>query len=128
MSDALEERAPRILLVDDEPLLTMLIGDLLSEFGCEVVGPADSVEAALALIESEGSALDGALLDVALRKGDSYPIADLLGLRGVPYAFVTGHGVGGLAPAFRNCLTLAKPFTPDDLQEIVTRLVSLRGR
>ncbi len=128
MADASEDRAPRILLVDDEPLLSMLIGDLLSEFGCDVVGPADTVEAAVALIEAEGEALDGALLDVALRKGDSYPIAETLGLRGVPYAFVTGHGVGGLAPAFRSALTLSKPFTPDDLQEIVARLVAERGR
>lgn len=118
----------RLLLVDDDPLLGMLIGDWLSEIGCEVVGPAENVPKALDLVASEGEALDGALLDVTLREGDSYAVAEALGLRGIPYAFVTGHGVGGLAPAYRNALILTKPFLAEDLQLIVNRLALLRAR
>lgn len=106
----------------------MLIGDLLSEFGYEVVGPAGDVEAALALVAGEGETLDGALLDVVLGRSESYPIAVALDRIGVPYAFVTGHGLGGLDAAFHSARTLAKPFTPDELQAMAARLVALRRR
>lgn len=65
--------APRLLLVDDDPILAILVADWLSESGCEVVGPARTVKAALELVEKEGEALDGALLDVALDRGDLIP-------------------------------------------------------
>jgi CheY-like chemotaxis protein len=122
-AERLDLAATRLLLVDDDPLLGMLIGDWLSEIGCVVVGPVESAAKALAVIASEGVALDGALLDVTLREGDSYEVADALGLRGVPYAFVTGHGVDGLAPAYRRSLVLSKPFMPEDLQKMITRLL-----
>ncbi len=119
--------APRLLLVDDDPILAILVADWLSESGCEVVGPARTVKAALELVEKEGEALDGALLDVALDRGDSYPVADALALLGVPYAFVTGHGLGGLAPGYRDVPVLTKPFQSEDLQRTIDRLVASRG-
>ena len=111
--------APRLLLADDDPLLSMLVEDWLVDLGCEVVGPAASVASALGLVEKEGDKLDGALIDVRLADGDSYPLADVLALRGIPYAFVTGHGVGGLAPAYRRALTLSKPFMIEDLKAMI---------
>jgi DNA-binding NtrC family response regulator len=120
--------APRILVADDDALLSMLIGDWLVEAGCEIVGPAASVATALGLLETEGDRLDGALIDLQLTDGDSYPLADALSRRGVPFAFVTGHGVSGLAPAYRKALTLSKPFMIEDLQVMVERLCSLRAR
>jgi CheY-like chemotaxis protein len=120
--------APRLLLVDDDPILAILVADWLSECGCEVVGPARTVQAALELVETEGDALDGALLDVALESGESYPIADALALNGVPFAFVTGHGLGGLAPGYRDMLVLTKPFQFEDLQRVIDRLTALRHR
>jgi CheY-like chemotaxis protein len=106
----------------------MLIGDWLRELGCEVVGPAENVARALEFIEAEGEALDAAMLDVTLREGESYAIADALKLRGIPFAFVTGHGVGGLAAGYRNAPLLDKPFMPDDLRQMVARLVALKTR
>ncbi|WP_298352048.1 response regulator [Rhodoblastus sp.] len=120
--------APRLLLVDDDPILAILVADWLSECGCDVVGPARTVKAALDLVETEGEALDGALLDVALESGESYPVADALALFGVPYAFVTGHGLGGVAPGYRHAPVLAKPFQFEDLQRMIDRLVVLRGK
>ncbi|MCI4680142.1 response regulator [Rhodoblastus acidophilus] len=120
--------AVRLLLVDDDPMLGLLVADWLSESGCEVVGPARTVKAALDLVEKERDALDAALLDVALDRGNSYPVADALALYGVPFAFVTGHGLGGLAPAYREAPILTKPFQFDDLQRIIDRLVAVRGR
>jgi CheY-like chemotaxis protein len=119
---------PRLLLVDDDPILAILVADWLSEFGCEVVGPARTVEAALQLVEQEGEALDGALLDVALDCGDSYPVADALALNDIPFAFVTGHGLGGVAPDYRAAPVLTKPFQFEDLQRTIENLVSLRAR
>lgn len=119
--------APRLLLVDDDPILAILVSEWLSESGCEVVGPARTLEAALELVEKEGDALDGALLDVALGRGKSYPVADALALNGVPYAFVTGHGLGGVAPGYRDAPILTKPFQFEDLQRMIDRLVAMRG-
>jgi hypothetical protein len=65
---------------------------------------------------------------VALESGDSYPVADALALQGVPYAFVTGHGLGGLAPGYREAPILTKPFQFEDLQRMIDRLVASRGR
>jgi CheY-like chemotaxis protein len=126
--ESLDLPVTRLLLVDDDPLLGMLIGDWLGEIGCEVVGPVESVAKALVLIEAEAATLDGALLDVTLREGDSYEVADALTLRGVPYAFVTGHGVDGLAPAYRRSLVLSKPFMPEDLQKMIARLLEQKVR
>lgn len=120
--------APRLLLVEDDFLLGMLMGDWLGEFGCVVLGPLGNVALALDTIAREGEALDGALLDVTLREdGDSYAIADALTLRGIPFAFVTGHGVGGLAPRHRQTPILTKPFQLDELQNIVGLLVRRRA-
>ena len=120
--------APRILVADDDALLGMLICDWLNEAGCDILGPVASVASALGLVEKEADRLDGALIDVQLADGNSYPLADVLALRGIPYAFVTGHGVSGLAPAYRHALTLGKPFMIEELQVMVERLYSLRAR
>jgi CheY-like chemotaxis protein len=79
---------PRILVVDDEPLVSMLVEDWLVELGCEVVGPARSVQEGL---DMAGSAdLDGAILDINLGGNNSYAVAETLERRGVPFAFATG--------------------------------------
>ncbi len=119
---------PRILVADDDALLSMLIGDWLIEAGCDIVGPVSSIAGAINMLENEGHRLDGALIDLQLTDGASYPLADVLAKRGIPYAFVTGHGVGGLAPAYRQALTLSKPFMIEELQGMVDRLCSQRPR
>ena len=79
---------PRILVLDDEPLISMLVEDWLTELGCEVVGPARSVEEGL---DIAGSAeLDAAILDVNLGGKNSFLVADALKQRGIPFAFATG--------------------------------------
>jgi CheY-like chemotaxis protein len=83
---------PRILLVEDEALVAMMMEDLLEELGCEVAGSFASVAAALAWLEGEGRRLDGALLDVNLGAGEMvFPVARLLQARGVPVVFATGY-------------------------------------
>src|SRR5665213_1531012 len=99
---------PRILLLDDEPLIAMMMADWLTELGCETVGPADTVATALQLIEETG--VDGAILDVSLGDGSSFAVAQALRRRGIPFAFATGHGADKLADGFADTLLLPKPF------------------
>jgi len=82
----------RILVLEDEPLIAMMVEDLLIDLGCIVVGPAMHLEEGFELAARE--ALDAAVLDVNINGGRSYPVADLLAQRGIPRLFATGYGHG----------------------------------
>jgi CheY-like chemotaxis protein len=113
---------PRILVVDDEPLVSMLVENWLVELGCEVVGPARSVQQGL---DMAGSAeLDGAILDVNLGGYNSYLVAEALKQRGVPFAFTTGDGSIDAESGFSDPILLSKPF---DFEEVKTVLGKLLG-
>jgi CheY-like chemotaxis protein len=114
----------RVLVVEDDAVLAMLVEDWLVELGYAVAGPANNVEGALALVEREGAALGAGLVDVSLGKDNSYPIAAALRRRGVPFAFVTGHDARELAADFRDAPTLTKPFSCEDLTQILARLTA----
>jgi CheY-like chemotaxis protein len=104
-----EERRVRVLVVEDEALVAMLIEDMLVELGHHVVGPAGHLEAALPLARE--AEIDVAILDVNLGRDRSYPVADLLRERRIPFVFATGYGSAGLAEAYRDLtITLKKPF------------------
>jgi CheY-like chemotaxis protein len=113
--------APRVLVVEDEPLIAMLVQEWLEDLNCEVVGPAASVTGALELIA--GVKLDGAVLDVSLGKEESFPIADELRKRGVPFAFATGYGADGLEARFAGTQVLAKPFEQKLFRDVVSRMI-----
>ena len=99
---------PRILVVEDEALIALVLEDWLADLACETVGPAASAHAALGLIES--TKLDAAILDVTLREGDSFAVAEALRARNVPFAFATGHGPASIDARFRDAPILVKPF------------------
>src|SRR5579883_3168389 len=103
----------RILLVEDEVLVAMMIEEVLLEFGCEVVGPVSRIDAARAAIEDNG--LDCALLDINLRGQPVYPVAELLAEHGVPFGFVTGYGAAGVPAKFGTHPVLQKPFDSQDV-------------
>ena len=112
---------PRILVLDDEPLISMMMQDWLADLSCETIGPVHSVRDALDLIGS--TALDGAILDVSLGAEDCYPVADRLRELGIPIAFATGYGPGGVASRFKGALILPKPFTFEGVKDVVAKLV-----
>ena len=116
---------PRILVVEDEPLIAMLVEDWLAELACEAAGPVGSVAAALALVE--GGALDGAILDVSLEGGDSFAVADALRSRNVPFVFATGHGTERIAERFKDAPTLAKPYDFERVRAAVAVLLGGGG-
>jgi CheY-like chemotaxis protein len=112
---AAEERikARRVLLVEDEAMVAMLVEDMLSDFGCEVVGPLARVEEAVAAAGQGG--VDIAILDVNLAGKETYPVADALAEKGIPFVFATGYGAGGLRDGYKDRPTLQKPFQQSEL-------------
>ena len=115
----------RILVVEDEAIVAMLIEDMLDELGYAVVGPTARTAEALAQIDKE--AIDGAILDVNLGDEPSYRVADALIERGVPFIFVTGYGEAGLDAAYRQHPVVQKPFTRDRLEQALTAHVCAAG-
>ena len=113
----------RLLVVEDETLVAMMVEDILSDFGCVVVDVAGTLERGLQLAADRDLALDGAILDVNLGGEKVYPIADALSARGVPYVFATGYGLAGIAPAYAHAPALAKPYEPRVLEEAVSAFV-----
>jgi len=111
----------RILVVEDEMLLAMMVQDLILELGGEVVGPAASVGDALSLIR--GQKVDGAVLDVNLGRETVYPVAHALNLAEVPFVFVTGYDPASLEEPHRGHATIQKPFSTEDFGEaLIQRL------
>lgn len=108
MTETLKGR--RILVVEDESLVAMLLETILDDMGCETVGPISNVAEAVRLIEG-GEPLHGALLDVNVAGFEVFPAAMALEARGVPFVFSTGYGEGGLPEEWKGRITLQKPFT-----------------
>jgi len=107
----------RALIVEDEAMVAMLLEDCLQEIGCLVVATASKLEEALALAGS--AEIDFAILDLNLSGKLSYPVADALAARGIPFVFSSGYGAGALPPHFQHRPTIGKPFHPDELEAAV---------
>lgn len=97
----------RILVVEDEYFIADAMQRGLKREGAVVVGPAPSIEEALALIDSEP--VDAAVIDLNLGGEKAFPVADALQVRGVPFLFTTGYGVSDIPPAWRHVRRLEKP-------------------
>jgi CheY-like chemotaxis protein len=112
----------KVLVVEDEALVSMLVEDMLTDLGCTVVGPAAEIEEALKLASSAD--IDAALLDVNLGGRPIFPVADALRARGVPYAFASGYGEAGISEDHRGSAVLQKPFREADLRRVLEGLVA----
>lgn len=112
----------RALVVEDEAMVAMLIEDSLQEMGCVVAATASTLDRAVALAAE--AAVDFAILDLNLSGKLSFPAAEALAARGVPFVFSTGYGAGALPERFRQVPTIGKPFSPSELEEAVARALS----
>jgi len=110
----------RVLLVEDEAIIAIMLEDMLADLGCEVVGPVASLAEAIRLARSE--ALAGAFLDVNLGGESIYPVADLLAARDVPFVFVSGYGPAGIEARYGDAIILSKPILDADLERAVAAL------
>ncbi|WP_448664551.1 response regulator [Sphingomonas sp. CJ20] len=113
----------KILIVEDEPLIAMMLEDFLDALDREHAGTMDNVAAALSRIDEGG--IDAAILDVNLRAGEqSWPIAARLAALGIPFVLATGGAGDMIAPEFRDRPVLSKPFTMDGVEKALDALTA----
>ena len=112
----------RILVVEDDMMIAVIIEEVLQNLGCVVIGPVGKLDTALRLANEE--VLDAAILDVTIRGGETFPVAERLQARGVPFALASGYGDWALPEAFQNQARLTKPFTVHELETQVRALSS----
>jgi DNA-binding response OmpR family regulator len=117
-------KGSRVLVVEDEMLVSLLIEDILTDEGCTIVGPYDRFEGALVAARNE--TIDLAVLDVNLAGVKVFPVAEALAERGIPFLFLSGYGQGVVPAAHPEWRVCSKPFRPGDLasmlrEQLVTR-------
>ncbi|WP_265570614.1 response regulator [Sphingomicrobium nitratireducens] len=113
----------RILIVEDEPLIAMMLEDFLDTLGHEVVATCESVEEGLAAVERGG--IDAAILDVNLRGESVWPVARKLQEAGVPFILASGGHVEEPPAGFESIPVLAKPYTIDRVKPLLAETLSL---
>jgi two-component SAPR family response regulator len=116
----------RVLVVEDETMIAVLIEDILGAMECTIVGPVGKLETALKLARDE--TFDIAILDITIRGGKVYPVAEELIARGIPFAFASGYGDWALPPSLRDRRRLMKPFNAAALEEQVRLLCAEAAR
>ena len=114
----------RVLVVEDESLVAMLLETILEDMGCTPVGPTGTVEDGLAIV-ADPAPLDAALLDVNVAGRQVFPVAEALKARGVPFVFSTGYGESGLPDAWRGHATVQKPFTEAAIREALMKAMGV---
>jgi CheY-like chemotaxis protein len=122
MSEALAGR--RILVVEDEALVAMLLETILEDMGCSAVGPVGTVDDALEVVLAD-PLIDAALLDINVAGREVFPVAEALRERGVPFVFSTGYGEGALPDNWRGHPTIQKPFTESAIRDALFRALGV---
>ena len=121
----IRDRAPgepvRLLLVEDEALIALMLEDMVEGMGCAVTGLAPRV--ALGVAMAETGHFDMAILDVNVGGENVEPVAERLAARGVPFIFATGYGEAGVPLLYRDRPVVAKPFRSEQLQAAINKAV-----
>ncbi len=112
-----------VLVVEDEVMVRLLIEVMLENLGCQSVTAAATIDQALDWIEKQ--TFDAAVLDVNLNGQKSYPVADALAARGVPFVFSTGYSEHGMTDGYGDRPALKKPFREKELEAAMARLFPL---
>jgi CheY-like chemotaxis protein len=107
-----------VFLVEDEAMIALYMEDLVADLGHEIAATAMRLGEALELAEQ--SDFDVAILDINLAGTMSFPVADLLTARGVPYLFATGYGSAGIGPPYNEHVVVHKPVRAADLGRAIT--------
>ena len=110
---------PRLLIVEDEYLIRLLLEDMLVELGCTIGAAAASLTEGKT--HAASAEIDLAILDVNIDGEQVFPIAEILKGRGIPFVFITGYGARGLPESYRATPTLHKPFQMQDLKTTLAR-------
>lgn len=115
----------KVLIVEDEELIGMLLEEMLVNRDFEVVGRATSLEEAHDILGS--AQMDVALLDISLRGEPVFPVAQALLERNIPFVFTTGYGAAGLPPAWSGYPVFCKPYNMQELTETLAQLAARPG-
>jgi two-component SAPR family response regulator len=110
----------KVMIVEDEALVAMMVEDMLGDLGCEVAGSFGAVNDALAWLGGDELALDGAVLDVNIGGEMVFPVAEALREQGVPFVFATGYG-DLPRKGFESIEVLAKPINVGQLRRVVDK-------
>jgi CheY-like chemotaxis protein len=113
----------KVLVVEDEGGIALLIEDMLQELGCEIT--ASVAHIARAEEAASTAEIDFAVLDVNLDGKPVFPVAHILRKRLIPFVFSTGYGIGGIPPEFAGNPVVAKPFSIEGLQAAIMDAISL---
>lgn len=116
----------RVLVVEDEFAVLLLIEDMLSELGCEIVGTATRLSDALAL--AGRAECDAAILDVNINGENVGPVAETLAARGIPMVFSTGYGPSGIESRWRERPALQKPYRIEEFAAALRQALTGRKR
>ena len=111
-------RGVRVLVVEDEMMISMLLEDMLNDLGCTPIGPATRIEPALKLVAQNG--FDVAILDVNLDGAETYQIAAELAARAIPFVFASGYSADRLRDEYRSVPSLRKPFQQHELEQTLS--------
>jgi len=111
-----------ILVVEDEGIVAMLIEDMLNDMGHDVVAIASRMTEALNV--ARNGTFDLAIIDINIDGRPSYPVAEILKERGIPFAFATGYGAKGLEQKYAGTPVLAKPFASGDLVKLLSQIAA----
>jgi CheY-like chemotaxis protein len=113
---------PRVLVVEDEYLIRMLLEDMLEELGYDMAAGVGTISEASD--EASNGDFHAAILDVNLDGQEIYPVADILAERGLPFVFVTGYGERSLPDPHRGRPALQKPFQAEQLRSALAGLLA----
>ncbi len=111
-------KGAKVLVLEDETLVSMMVEDMLMDLGCEIIGPFSRLDQALNAVK-EGVEFDMALLDVNLGGERSFPLAEVLAEKNIPFVFTTGYDESGMPDAWRGRPSLRKPFMMHEMATIL---------
>ena len=117
----------RVLIVEDETLVSMLLEDMVAGFGGRLAASLSRVDRALDFLRTDWALIDLAILDVNLGGEEVFPVAEVLVDRDIPFVFSTGYGSSGLPEAWRGRPILPKPFVEEGVRQVLERVLSLRA-
>jgi CheY-like chemotaxis protein len=112
----------RILVVEDSPVVGPFTAELLTDLGCEVVGPAPNMAAARELAESD-EIIDAAMMDIHIRGERVFSLCEVLAARGVPFVLTSGYADWQMPDKWEECPRLQKPYTIDQVEETLASLI-----
>jgi len=115
----------RVLVVEDEALVSMLLEDMLEDLGCQVLGPVMRVSDALAALAEPDARFDVAILDVNLGGERCFTVAEALRARGTPFILSTGYDDGGIDEGWRDRPILRKPFLSSQLEDVLRQALGV---